>query len=133
VIATPAGLLLASAFAAAPRSSSVATEPPRSFDDGLRPSALALLLIAWAVACSPVDLLDDPEEEARSPSVSPPSARPVRVRGLAVPADHRTGGEPSLSVAVAFVLLAGPDRRRSPGWHASWWEWHVLIAVAFGS
>ena len=38
-----------------------------------------------------------------------------------------------LSVAVAFVLLAEAliAVAFARSWHASWWEWHVLMAVAF--
>ena len=37
-------------------------------------------------------------------------------------------------VGVAFVLLAEAMVAVAFGrnWHASWWEWHVLMAVAFG-
>ena len=40
-----------------------------------------------------------------------------------------------LAVAVAFVLLAEAMIAVAFGrsWHATWWEWHVLMAVAFGS
>ena len=40
-----------------------------------------------------------------------------------------------LAVAVAFVLLAEAMIAVAFGrsWHATWWEWHVLMAIAFGS
>ena len=40
-----------------------------------------------------------------------------------------------LAVAVAFVLLAEALIAVAFGraWHASWWEWHVLMAIAFGA
>ena len=39
-----------------------------------------------------------------------------------------------LAFAVAFVLLAEAMIAVAVGrsWHASWWEWHVLMLVAFG-
>jgi class 3 adenylate cyclase len=39
-----------------------------------------------------------------------------------------------LAFAVAFVLLAEAMVAVAVGrsWHASWWEWHVLMLVAFG-
>ena len=39
-----------------------------------------------------------------------------------------------LAVAVAFTLLAEAMIAIVLGrsWHASWWEWHVLMAIAFG-
>ena len=38
-----------------------------------------------------------------------------------------------LSVAVAFLLLAEAliAVAFARSWHASWWEWHVLMAIAF--
>ena len=51
-------------------------------------------------------------------------------RALPAPAlaDARRG------VAAAFILLAEAMIAIAFGrnWHASWWEWHVLMAVAFG-
>jgi hypothetical protein len=40
-----------------------------------------------------------------------------------------------LAVAVAFVLLAEALVAVAFGraWHASWWEWHLLMAIAFGT
>ena len=40
-----------------------------------------------------------------------------------------------LAIAVAFVLLAEAMAAIAFGrnWHVTWWEWHVLMAVAFGS
>jgi adenylate cyclase len=39
-----------------------------------------------------------------------------------------------LAVAVAFVLLGEALAAVAVGrsWHVSWWEWHVLMAAAFG-
>jgi adenylate cyclase len=40
-----------------------------------------------------------------------------------------------LAVLVAFILMAEAmiAMAFSRSWHASWWEWHVLMAVAFGA
>ena len=40
-----------------------------------------------------------------------------------------------LAIAVAFVLLAEAMVAIAFGrsWHASWWEWHLLMALAFGT
>ena len=40
-----------------------------------------------------------------------------------------------LAVAVAFLLLAEALIAVAFGraWHASWWEWHLLMAIAFGA
>ncbi len=39
-----------------------------------------------------------------------------------------------LAVATAFILLAEAMAAIALGrnWRASWWEWHVLMASAFG-
>jgi hypothetical protein len=38
-----------------------------------------------------------------------------------------------LAVAIAFVLLgeAMLQTAFSRNWHASWWEWHILMLTAF--
>ena len=138
-IATPVGLLLASAFAAA----SALELGPQAADAILRRrmlilSVLAAVLVAWAVASlAKAPVLDRPLEEEGSPFytfLAPFGvalyafaawryARIYRVRRRTLP----------LAVAVAFVLLAegliAVAFARS--WHASWWEWHLLMAVAF--
>jgi len=40
-----------------------------------------------------------------------------------------------LAVLVAFILMAEAmiAVAFSRTWHAMWWEWHVLMAVAFGA
>jgi len=48
---------------------------------------------------------------------------------------HRVRRAPLLlALAVAYVLLAEASVAVaiSRSWHASWWEWHVLMLVAFG-
>jgi class 3 adenylate cyclase len=46
---------------------------------------------------------------------------------------RRRGGAVLLGMAVAFVLLAEAmiAVSLSRNWHASWWEWHVLLLAAF--
>jgi class 3 adenylate cyclase len=48
---------------------------------------------------------------------------------------RRRGGAVTLSMAVAFVLLAEAmiAVSLSRNWHASWWEWHLLLLAAFAS
>ena len=43
------------------------------------------------------------------------------------------GGSMPLAVAAAFVLLAEAMVALlfAPNWHLSWWEWHVLMLMAF--
>lgn len=139
VIATPFGLLLASGFAAASafeirvtRAASILRR--RAFFTG----GLALLLIGWAVASfAGLAFLDRPPEEE-----APVAFRLLTPVGIGLyafagfrywrlyRARRRTL---PLSVAVSFVLLAEAlvAVAFARSWHASWWEWHVLMAIAF--
>ena len=47
---------------------------------------------------------------------------------------RRRPGAVLLSVLTAYVLLAEALAATAvaPNWHASWWEWHVLMLLAFG-
>jgi adenylate cyclase len=141
VIATPVGLLLASAFAAASALGRHETlSVPRRWQHAIR-IALVLLVLAWgAVSLSNA-----------SPTLSgpPPEEAPVGLRLLAPVgvalyafAAFRYAGlyrrrrrVLPLAVTVAFVLLAEAMVVVIVGrsWHISWWEWHVLMAIAFGT
>ena len=139
VIATPFGLLLASGFAAA---SAAEIQGPRA-GSILRRRAwltggIAVLLVAWAIASlTGLPLLDRPPEEE-----APLAFRlltPVGI-GLYAFAAWRYGRlyrarrrTLPLSVAVSFVLLAEAliAVAFARSWHASWWEWHLLMAIAF--
>jgi class 3 adenylate cyclase len=141
VIATPFGLLLASGFAAAsaaeirgPRAGSILRR--RAWLSG----GLAVLLIGWAIASlAGLPPLDRPPEEE-----APLAFRlltPVGI-GLYVFAAWRywrlyrlRRRTLPLSVAVSFALLAEAliAVAFSRSWHASWWEWHVLMAIAFAT
>jgi adenylate cyclase len=140
-IATPIGLLLASVFAAA----SAIELGPEAADAILRRRMLFLglltaILVAWAVASlARFNILDRPLEEEASPFyrfLAPAGVALYafaawrylgiyRVRRRTVP----------LSVAVAFALLAEAliAVAFARGWHASWWEWHLLMAIAFAA
>ena len=140
-IATPVGLVLAAAFAAA---SAVLREgygegPSTAMQRWIR-IGLAGVIVAWAIASfAKVDVLHHaPGEEV------PPALRilaPVAialyafaaVRYVALYRERRR--TLPLAVAVAFVLLAEAMIAIAFGrsWHATWWEWHVLMAVAFGA
>ena len=54
-------------------------------------------------------------------------------RGATCGSSERGNGSLPLSVAVAFLLLAEAliAVAFARSWHASWWEWHVLMAIAF--
>jgi adenylate cyclase len=139
VIATPIGLFLAAGFAAAS-----AMQPERgpgtlsrSARHGIRWGLIALL-VAWAAASlSGVSFLHGP-----APSEAPTPLRVVAplaiglyafaaARYLAVYLRRRR--PLPLAMATAFVLLAEAVLAIivARSWHATWWEWHALMAVAF--
>jgi adenylate cyclase len=133
VIATPIGLVLASGFAAL---SALDRElvRPRLLEIGLLIGFAAWLVLSLAVF---PDLED----------VTIPDRLSFPLVGLAVVGSalysfavvryaqlwrKRRSGL-LLAFAVAFVLLAEAMIAVAVGrnWHASWWEWHVLMLVAF--
>lgn len=139
VIATPVGLLLAAVFAAA--SARVDEDSPAISLRAQRRLRLAVLvgIAAWAAASlARVPLLDQPptQEVPVALRVLAPVAillyayaavrylRLYRARRRALP----------LAVGVAWILLAQAMIAIvfARSWHASWWEWHVLMAAAFG-
>jgi adenylate cyclase len=138
-IATPVGLLLASLVAA--HSARIGDlRPVLSVPAQRRLRAgVLLLLTAWAVASlARLPLLDrPPSEEVPLPlRVLAPVA--ILLYGYAayrywVLYRERRRLLP-LAVAVAWVLLAQAMIATvfARNWHASWWAWHVLMAVAFG-
>jgi adenylate cyclase len=134
VIATPIGLVIAAAFAAA---SALDT-------DWVRPALLQNLLFAafgvWLVVS--LTLLPELDDSAVPGRMSWPlvvlSVVGVAlyvfavVRYLALWRERRS--DLILALAVAFILLAESMVAVALGrnWQASWWEWHVLMLVAFG-
>ena len=139
VIATPIGLFLAAVFAAA---SAVQPEDgPRQLSRSARRWirwALIAVLVAWASASlTGVSLLRGP-----APSEAPTPLRvvaPVAIGlyGFAairyVTVYLRRRNPLPLAMATAFVLLAEAVLTIivARSWHATWWEWHVLMAIAF--
>jgi class 3 adenylate cyclase len=139
-IATPVGLLLASVFAVV---SSLDLTPERA-DAVLRRQALLrggllALMVAWAV----VSLLGLPPLDtplAEEASRGPLTVMAVAGVGLYALASarywrlHRR--RPSvilIAILTAFALLAEAmiAVALARNWHASWWEWHLLMAFAF--
>jgi adenylate cyclase len=139
VIATPIGLILAAVFAAA---SAVQPEDgPRQLSRSARRWirwSLIGLLVAWASASlAGVSLLRGP-----APSEAPTPLRVIApvaiglygfaaVRYITVYLRRRS--PLPLAMATAFVLLAEAVLAIivARSWHATWWEWHVLMAIAF--
>lgn len=140
VIATPVGLLIAGVFAAA-----------SAFDLGPRATAVMrrrvlvrngvlVLMAAWAaVSLAELGRLERPlpPEEADGPLKALATAGIV-LYGLAaaryLSLSRERHARMPLAVSVAFALLAEAMIAIAWGrnWHASWWEWHVLMAAAFG-
>jgi class 3 adenylate cyclase len=140
VIATPVGLIVAAGFAAA--SASALAGPRAATVLRWRSAMLAILLVAMA-AWAVLSLADLP------PLDGPPPAKEslgllgvlswlaVALYGFSAWRSVQTyrdrGGVLLLAMAAALVLLgeATIAVTLSRNWHASWWEWHVLMLVAF--
>lgn len=141
VIATPVGLLLAAFFAAVSSLElrDLGMSVFRRRQTALR-VGLAILLGAWAAASlGGVPFLNRP-----APDEAPVAIRAVTPIGLALYGFaafryaniyRRRRRSLPLAIAVAFVLLAEAMIAVAFGrsWHATWWEWHVLMAIAFGA
>ena len=139
-IATPVGLVVAGAFAAASsadlagaRAAAVARR------SGLLQNGLVALMLAWGVAslASLPPLSDPSAPERASGALLVLAAAGVALYALAVVrylrlAYRRRSGI-ALAMAVAFVLLAEAMVAVAFGrnWHATWWEWHLLMLAAF--
>jgi adenylate cyclase len=138
-LATPVGLLLASFVAAASaRIGSHRASLDLRTQRRLRAGVL-VLLAAWAIASlARVPLLDRPpaEELPFALQLLAPVAillyADAAIRYLALYRERRR--LLPLAVAVAWILLAQAMVAIvvARNWHATWWEWHLLMAVAFG-
>ena len=142
VIATPVGLTIAAGLAAA---SALPLGGPRGGWVLRRARALRIglagVLVVWGVA----SLLRLPPFTAEAPpaEVAPPlrAGAAIAVALYVFAAWHfmrlfAARRRPLLlAVVVALVLLAEAMITVvfSRDWHLSWWEWHVLMAVAFGT
>ena len=141
-IATSVGLLLAALFAAAS-----ALPLPRERAQWVIRNAHVLrggvlvLLAAWAaLSLGSVPPLDDPTpvERASGGLVAAAAVSTVlyafagfRYGAMAI----RSGSTILVAVASACVLLAEAmiAVAFARNWHASWWEWHILMLLAFGA
>jgi adenylate cyclase len=139
-LATPVGLVLASAFAAA---SSVDLGPLAAARllrvAPLALGGLALLLVAWgAVSLAELPPLDAPlaTEQLDGWQLSL-AGLGVAFYSLAAAGYlrlyRRRGARFVIAVTVAFALLAEAMIviAWARSWHASWWEWHLLMLASF--
>jgi adenylate cyclase len=104
-------------------------------------AGLGVALVGWAIASlARVPLLDRP----LPPDDAPLLLRLLALVGVALYAVaavqyaelYRRRRRPiALAVLVAFFLMAEAMMAVvfAHSWHAVWWEWHVLMAVAFGA
>ncbi len=134
VIATPVGLVLAGALAAL---SALDSEPvqPKLIERGL-----LVLLVGWTVAA--LTLFPEVDDSVVPERLSAPlvslSIVGIAFYGFAVARYLALYRERSsrlvLGFTVAFVLLAEAMIAVAVGrnWQVSWWEWHVLMLLAFG-
>jgi adenylate cyclase len=142
VVATPIGLLIASVCAAAsvsPIAGPGATSVLRWRSVML--GALLVLMAVWAVlSLGNLPPLDGPPPAKEG--VGPLTVLAVVAVALYLFAAwryllvyRRRGHVVPLMVAVAFVLLAEAMAAvvLSRNWHVSWWEWHVLMLLAFAA
>jgi adenylate cyclase len=141
VLATPVGLAIASAFAALSVSRFAG---PRGIDLLRRRTALRngllLAMIAWAgVSLARLPPLSGPlpPREATGPLIALAAVGVVLFAYAALryaELHRRRGSGMALAIAAAFVLLAQSmvAVALSRNWHLSWWEWHILMTVAFG-
>jgi class 3 adenylate cyclase len=142
VIATPVGLTIAAALAAiaalplgGPRGELVLRHP------GVLRGAVVAVLAVWGAA----SILGIPTlmAQAAPAEVAPPLrlGAILAVALYAFAAWHflrllaRRGRPLLFAVVVALILLAEAMVAVvfSRDWHLSWWEWHVLMAIAFGA
>jgi adenylate cyclase len=133
VIATPIGLVLAGALAAL-------SAVDRPVDPKLLERGLLALLAAWAVVSLTLfpEVDDSVVPKRLSGQLLVLSAFGVALyafavlRYIALYRERRS--RLVLGFTVAFVLLAEAMVAVAGGrnWQASWWEWHVLMLLAFG-
>ncbi len=140
VLATPVGLLLASAFAALSSMELDAhAERLRSLQTPMRVGLITVLLVWAAASLAGVPPLDRVIASERAPWLLVPLPFGIAAYAFAgwrYLRIYRVRRRPlPLAVAVAFALLAEALVAMAFGraWQASWWEWHVLMALAFAT
>jgi adenylate cyclase len=143
VIATPIGLLVAAVPAVVSGfvESNAALAPAVVRRQQAWRAAAILLLVVWAVwSISGVPPLDRAiSSESDTPPLAGLAGAGIILYALAatryVPVWLDRRRALPASVIAAFVLLAEAmvAIAFSRNWHASWWEWHLLMLIAFGA
>ena len=142
VIATPIGLIVAAVFAAISVSAWAGPHAGTLLRHHREMRAgLVVAMVLWGIASlAALPPLDGPPPDAEA-------LGPLRVAAVVTVAVYafaawryfglwrRRGGIVPLTVGVAFVLLAEAmvAVSLSRNWKLSWWEWHVLMLLAFAS
>jgi adenylate cyclase len=141
-VATPIGVLVSGLFAAA---SALPLGPERAravmSRARLLRGALLAAMAAWAaLSLLSVPPLDDPTPvERASGGLVAVAAAALGLYAFAaaryLSMVLRSGSAILLGVTSAWVLLAEASVAVAFGrnWHASWWEWHLLMLLAFGA
>jgi len=140
VVANPIGLLLAAALAAASaRDLGPESEWLVRRQRALGATVLAVLAAWAAVSLAQLSPLDEPLGDDRADTILVTLAvGGVALYGYAawryLVLHRRRPARVLLALAAAFTLLAEAMVvvAFSRNWHASWWEWHALMAIAFG-
>jgi class 3 adenylate cyclase len=136
-IASPVGLMIAGVFAAVsaiPRSREVSMSTLRRIR-----LALIALMIAWGVATvaglAPLDRVTAVERASGPITIFAIAGALLFLFAGARYLDlaRRRRALLPLAVATGFVLLAEAILATAfaRNWHASWWEWHLLILTGF--
>ncbi|HKG57351.1 MAG TPA: adenylate/guanylate cyclase domain-containing protein [Candidatus Limnocylindrales bacterium] len=141
VLSSPVGIVLAGAFGLA--SAGEFDESRAAVVLRWRARLIALVvvaLVAWVILSL---IPGSPLNRPLAPDDAQPILRALAIAGVAL---HATAAlayvdlyrrRPSvvvIAIVTAFVLLgeALVAMAESRSWHASWWEWHVLLLLGFG-
>ena len=140
VLATPVGLLVAAVFAALSATRTVEANGPAIVARAAlwRGGLIALMLVWAALSLARVGPLDEatPPESGSAP-LTVLALVGIALYGVAAARYGilytRLRAPILLAVVTAFVLLAEAmvAVAFARNWHASWWEWHVLMLTAF--
>jgi class 3 adenylate cyclase len=140
VIATLIGLAIAAVLVAASGLDlAVETSARLMRHAGLAQNGLIALMVVWgAVSLAGLPPLDDPAvPERASGALLVPTIAAVGLYGFAVVRYlrlyRRSPASMLIWMAAAFALLAEAMLAVAVGrnWHATWWEWHLLMLIAF--